>query len=81
MIPNVEAGKCEIRVGSEWRRWEFGKCIVFDDSFEHEVLVNFTRRAYLSVVADRFFHMDMPNQEGMEPANTIFISLFLFCNY
>eukprot|EP00928_Gymnodinium_smaydae_P029961 TRINITY_DN22412_c0_g2_i1.p1 TRINITY_DN22412_c0_g2~~TRINITY_DN22412_c0_g2_i1.p1 ORF type:complete len:648 (-),score=90.56 TRINITY_DN22412_c0_g2_i1:362-2305(-) len=26
-----------IRVGDEWRRWEAGKCLVFDDSFEHEV--------------------------------------------
>lgn len=28
---------CYIRVGSENRRgWEEGKCLVFDDSFEHE---------------------------------------------
>jgi aspartate beta-hydroxylase len=26
-----------IRVGDEIRTWETGKCIVFDDSFEHEV--------------------------------------------
>lgn len=26
-----------IRVGSEMRRWEPGKCLIFDDSFEHEV--------------------------------------------
>ncbi|MBZ4374125.1 aspartyl/asparaginyl beta-hydroxylase domain-containing protein [Corallococcus sp. AS-1-6] len=28
---------CEMRVGSETRGWEEGRCIVFDDSFEHEV--------------------------------------------
>lgn len=28
---------CSIRVGSETRSWQEGKCIVFDDSFEHEV--------------------------------------------
>jgi len=28
---------CEFRVGSESRRWREGKCLVFDDSFEHEV--------------------------------------------
>ncbi len=28
---------CRIRVGSETRSWEEGKCLVFDDSFEHEV--------------------------------------------
>ena len=26
-----------MRVGSETRSWEEGKCLVFDDSFEHEV--------------------------------------------
>ncbi|CAK9051812.1 Aspartyl/asparaginyl beta-hydroxylase (Aspartate beta-hydroxylase) (ASP beta-hydroxylase) (Peptide-aspartate beta-dioxygenase) [Durusdinium trenchii] len=30
---------CYLRVGSEARRgWEEGKCLVFDDSFEHEVV-------------------------------------------
>jgi aspartate beta-hydroxylase len=28
---------CHIRVGSETRSWEEGRCLVFDDSFEHEV--------------------------------------------
>lgn len=28
---------CRIRVGSETRAWEEGKCLIFDDSFEHEV--------------------------------------------
>lgn len=28
---------CRIRVGDEVRGWEEGRCIVFDDSFEHEV--------------------------------------------
>lgn len=28
---------CEIRVGHESRRWQEGKCLVFDDSYEHEV--------------------------------------------
>eukprot|EP00959_Pyramimonas_sp_CCMP1952_P258713 5407857-Pyramimonas_sp.AAC.2 len=26
-----------IRAGEETRNWEEGKCLVFDDSFEHEV--------------------------------------------
>jgi aspartyl/asparaginyl beta-hydroxylase (cupin superfamily) len=29
--------KCGIRVGSEEHRWHEGECLVFDDSFEHEV--------------------------------------------
>jgi aspartate beta-hydroxylase len=28
---------CEIRVGSETRKWTQGKCLTFDASFEHEV--------------------------------------------
>jgi Aspartyl/Asparaginyl beta-hydroxylase len=30
------AGDCGIRVGDETRRWHEGKCLVFDDYFEHE---------------------------------------------
>ena len=33
----VPEGDCEIICGGEARRWEEGKVIVFDDSFEHEV--------------------------------------------
>ena len=33
---DVPAG-CRIRVGSETREWTEGKCLIFDDSFEHEV--------------------------------------------
>jgi aspartate beta-hydroxylase len=32
----VPAGDCAIRVGNETRAWDEGKCLVFDDSFEHE---------------------------------------------
>ncbi len=28
---------CEMRVGAGTRTWEEGKCLVFDDSYEHEV--------------------------------------------
>lgn len=28
---------CSIRVGSETRTWSEGRCLLFDDSFEHEV--------------------------------------------
>ncbi|HYM78080.1 MAG TPA: aspartyl/asparaginyl beta-hydroxylase domain-containing protein [Candidatus Dormibacteraeota bacterium] len=28
---------CSIRVGAETRQWTEGKCLVFDDSFEHQV--------------------------------------------
>jgi hypothetical protein len=32
----VPGGDCAIRVGEETRRWEEGRCLVFDDRFEHE---------------------------------------------
>ena len=33
-----EPNSVRIRVGDEWRNWEQGKTIAFDDSFEHEVI-------------------------------------------
>ena len=32
----VPEGDCAIRVGAQTRRWQEGKCLVFDDHFEHE---------------------------------------------
>jgi len=32
-----ESGKCRMRVVDEWLEWEEGKCLVFDDVFDHEV--------------------------------------------
>lgn len=37
LIVPAGAGRCEIRVGHEHRRWEEGRSLVFDDTFEHEV--------------------------------------------
>jgi aspartyl/asparaginyl beta-hydroxylase (cupin superfamily) len=33
---DVPDGDCAIRVGEETRRWQAGRCLVFDDHFEHE---------------------------------------------
>ena|SRR5579863_811825 len=35
-LPLVLPGDCAIRVGNETREWEQGKCLIFDDSFQHE---------------------------------------------
>jgi aspartyl/asparaginyl beta-hydroxylase (cupin superfamily) len=35
-IPLVTNADCALRVGPETRRWEPGKALIFDDSFEHE---------------------------------------------
>jgi beta-hydroxylase len=36
IVPRGTA-RCEIRVGHELRRWEEGRSLVFDDTYEHEV--------------------------------------------
>lgn len=35
-LPLVVPDGCTLRVGSTTRRWQEGKCLVFDDSFVHE---------------------------------------------
>jgi aspartate beta-hydroxylase len=35
-LPLIVPADCGIRVGSETRSWEEGRCIVFDDTYEHE---------------------------------------------
>ena len=37
---DIPEGDVGIRVANETRRWEEGKVLVFDDSFEHEVWNN-----------------------------------------
>jgi len=37
VIPAEEAGECNIRIKNEWHRWETGKVMLFDDSYEHEI--------------------------------------------
>lgn len=35
-LPLIVPGECSFRVGYDWRGWEAGKVLVFDDSIEHE---------------------------------------------
>lgn len=35
-LPLIVPGNCAFRVGFDWREWEEGKVMVFDDSIEHE---------------------------------------------
>jgi len=35
VVPN---GECSLRVGPEKRAWQEGKVLLFDDSFDHEVI-------------------------------------------
>ena len=48
-------------MGGEWRRWREGKCLVFDDSFEHEV-VNDTDMSRI-VLLIRFWHPRLERRE------------------
>ncbi len=45
-----EPNLVKIRVGNETRSWEEGKCIIFDDSFEHEVNHNGTKDRIVFIV-------------------------------
>eukprot|EP00931_Biecheleriopsis_adriatica_P011155 TRINITY_DN112233_c0_g1_i1.p1 TRINITY_DN112233_c0_g1~~TRINITY_DN112233_c0_g1_i1.p1 ORF type:complete len:264 (+),score=46.88 TRINITY_DN112233_c0_g1_i1:62-793(+) len=49
---------CAIRVGTETRRWQQGKCLVFDDSWEHEVWNTGTSVRIVLLV--NFWHPDLP---------------------
>lgn len=57
----IPEGDCAIRVGNEVHRWEEGKCIVFDDTFEHEVW-NRTNQERLVLLVD-LWHPDLTEIE------------------
>lgn len=57
----VPEGDCGIRIGGEARSWSEGKCIVFDDSFEHEAW-NRTNRDRIVLIID-VWHPDLTARE------------------
>lgn len=63
----LDLPQCRIRVGEEWRGWQTGKCLVFDDSFEHEVVND----AALSrtVLLIRFWHPGVRVDNGSKKAD------------
>ena len=52
---------CRIRCGDVERTWEEGKCIVFDDSFEHEVWHNGDEPRLVLLM--NFWHPDYPRSK------------------
>lgn len=46
---------CGIRIGDQVRAWEEGKCLVFDDAYEHEVW-NRTEEERVLLLVD-FWHV------------------------
>jgi aspartate beta-hydroxylase len=49
---------CSIRCGDSWRSWEPGRCLVFDDSFEHEI-VNRHATEDLVLLVFNFWHPEL----------------------
>ncbi|HEV3127653.1 MAG TPA: aspartyl/asparaginyl beta-hydroxylase domain-containing protein [Solirubrobacteraceae bacterium] len=47
----VPDGDCAIRVGPQTRRWQDGRCLVFDDYFEHEAW-NHTEQDRIVLIVD-----------------------------
>jgi Aspartyl/Asparaginyl beta-hydroxylase len=54
-------GHCSMRVGTETRGWSEGKCLVFEDSFEHEVW-NRSQSRRVVLIAD-LWHPDLTDIE------------------
>ena len=53
--------RCGVRVGGEVRTWQAGRCVVFDDSFEHEVWNDSARRRVVLIVD--FWHPGLSDDE------------------
>ncbi|HET7293925.1 MAG TPA: aspartyl/asparaginyl beta-hydroxylase domain-containing protein [Vicinamibacteria bacterium] len=59
--------RCGIRVGAESREWEEGKCLVFDDTFEHET--------WNESASDRYVLVLPLWQGGVSPVEREFMTL------
>ncbi|HEY1774450.1 MAG TPA: aspartyl/asparaginyl beta-hydroxylase domain-containing protein [Gammaproteobacteria bacterium] len=60
-LPLVLPGDCSIRVGNETRSWEEGKCLIFDDSFQHEAW-NRSERPRVVLILD-IWHPELHEHE------------------
>ncbi|CAE8714738.1 unnamed protein product [Polarella glacialis] len=56
-----------LRVGNEWSSWEEGKCIFFDDSFEHEVVHEGDGLRIVLLI--RFWHPELRADEWLPTLN------------
>merc|ERR1712007_367613 len=50
-----------IRVGSQWDLWQEGRCIIFDDSYEHEVVHEGAVGGVRVVLLLRLWHPGVPD--------------------
>jgi aspartate beta-hydroxylase len=71
---SIPPGDCAIRVHDTIRQWEEGKCIVFDDTYEHEVW-NRTEEDRIVLLVD-LWHPDLTDLErdALEAINWLGIS-------
>lgn len=60
---------CGIRVGQEARTWRRGECIVFDDSWEHEVWNESDRVRVVLLV--NFWHPELPPERWRATAEEL----------
>ncbi len=67
-LPLIVPPDCGIRVGSETRGWQEGKCIVFDDTFEHEAW-NRSGQTRVVLICDVWNpYLSVAEREGMRLA-------------
>ena len=57
----VHTGGAKIRVGTDWHTWEEGKVIMFDDSWEHEVI--HTGQEMRIVLIFDIWHPELPTEQ------------------
>jgi len=67
--PSQSRPACGIRVGNKWHQWNEGDFLVFDDSYEHEV-VNDTNECRC-VLLLRFWHPGIPKSSWRVAINEI----------
>ena len=61
MVRVVSCFSSLLFAGGEKREWSVGKCMVFDDSFEHQVCN--TTKEHRGILLIRFWHPDLDNEE------------------
>lgn len=65
-VPPEGSGRCELRVGAHVLHWAEGRALVFDDSYEHEV-VNATDHERV-VLLVRFWHPGLASEAARDEA-------------
>lgn len=67
-LPLIVPRDCGIRVGSETRGWTEGRCIAFDDTYEHEAW-NKSKETRVVMIFDTWNPaLTLPEREGMRVA-------------